>query len=76
MSLAAYLLALGERAAGRKAAAIGIGVVCALEAFQVCSDRGCLDYGTQPSVQVGICIGTGLWALSNRIIWPRLWQGL
>jgi len=76
MSLAAYLLALGERAAGRKAAAIGIGVVCALEAFQVVLGSRMPGLWDAAVGSVGICIGTGLWALSNRIIWPRLWQGL
>jgi len=76
MSLAAYLMALGERAAGRKAAAIGIGVVCALEAFQVVLGSRMPGLWDAAVGSAGICIGTGLWALSNRIIWPRLWQGL
>ena len=76
MSLAAYLLALGERAAGRKAAAIGIVIVCALEAFQVVLGSRMPGLWDAAVGSAGICIGTGLWALSNRIIWPQLWQGL
>jgi len=76
MSLAAYLLALGERAAGRKAAALGIGVVCALEACQVVLGSRMPGLWDAAVGSAGICIGTGLWALSNRIIWPHLWQGL
>jgi glycopeptide antibiotics resistance protein len=76
MSLAAYLLALGERAAGRKATAIGIGVVCALEASQVVLGSRMPGLWDAAVGSAGILVGTGLWALSTRIIWPGLWQGL
>ena len=76
MSLAAYLLALGERYAGRKATALGIGVVCALEASQVVLGSRMPGLWDAVVGSAGIGVGAGLWALSNRIIWPRLWQGL
>jgi glycopeptide antibiotics resistance protein len=76
MALAAYLMALGERHAGRKAMALGIAVVCALESAQVVLGSrmpGLWDAGVGSA---GVIIGTALWALSKRIIWPQLWQGL
>jgi glycopeptide antibiotics resistance protein len=76
MSLAAYLLALGERGAGRKATALGIGVVCVLEASQVLLGSRMPALWDAAVGSAGIVVGTGLWGLSNRIIWPRLWQGL
>jgi hypothetical protein len=44
--------------------------------FRWCSDRGCLDYGTRRWVRPAFVSARDCGRLSNRIIWPQLWQGL
>ena len=76
MALSSYIQAIGEQHAGRKAAAIGIVIVCALEGAQVLiASRmpGLWDAAVGCS---GILIGTAIWAASSRVIWPQLWQGV
>ena len=76
MSLASYIWALGESRAGRKAAAIGIVVVCALEGAQVVIGSRMPGLWDAAVGSTGILIGAAIWTTSSRVDWPRLWQGV
>ena len=75
-TLAGYLSVIGERRVAFKAALIGAGVVCALEASQFAlgsRNPGLWDAAIGAS---GIVLGTMIWAASSRILWPGLWLGV
>jgi glycopeptide antibiotics resistance protein len=76
MSLASYLWALGEPRAGRKAAAIGIVVVCALEGAQVVIGSRMPGLWDAAVGSTGVLVGAAIWTTSSRVDWPRLWQGV
>ena len=76
MSLASYIWALGEPRAGRKAAAIGIVLVCALEGAQVVIGSRRPGLWDALVGSTGILVGAAIWTTSSRLDWPRFWQGV
>ena len=75
-TLASYLSVIGERHAGRLAAAIAFGFVLLLEASQLIIESRMPGAWDVLVSAAGIAIGSVLWASSGRIIWPGLWLGL
>lgn len=75
-TLASYLSVLGERRAGTKAAAFGIGIVCLLEGSQIVIGSRMPGLWDAMVSSIGILIGAALWSMASKIIWPRLWLGV
>ncbi len=75
-TLASYLSVLGERRAGMKAAALGAGLVCLLEASQLFIGSRMPGLWDALVGCTGVAIGAALWSVASRIIWPRLWLGV
>jgi len=73
MTLASYLSALGERHAGRKVAAVGVGLALVLETSQVFVGSRMPGLWDALVAVAGIAVGTATWTVAERIIWPRFW---
>jgi len=76
MTLASYLSVLGEARAGLKAMAIGIVLVCMLEASQIVIGSRMPSLWDAAVASVGVVLGAVFWAAAATIIWPRLWLGV
>lgn len=73
MALASYLASLGERNAGRKAAALGIPMVVGLEACRILISSRMPGLWDALVSAGGVALGGAIWSTARRIAWPGLW---
>ena len=73
MTLASYLSVLGERRAAAKTALVGSAVALFMEASQILIGSRMPGLWDALVASAGVMLGTGIWSMSARVMWPGLW---